>query len=389
MKSRVVLGLLLLFVLPGCWDKAELTEYAFVQAVAIDQSESMEFELTIHSYNPSSGAEVSGAIKQVKKGINIKTKADTIFEAVRDIPIHLGRKAKWDHMRVILISDKVARNQNVGEILDFFSRDHEPRSSVLLLISEGNAGDYLEIKPFIENTIGQQLRKIEESATKFSAKTSTVPLLDLAIQMQSETGTAMVPYIHKDNPPNYVSVAGIALLKKGKMVSGIVTPFDTQRLLMLMNKYESGILEIPCPADSSEKKKLKESIEVNTLDTKVTPIIKGKEVTVSVVTKIKGSVSELHCSVLKSKEDDKRFEDRIKKMVEHDIQRTITILQKDKMDIIGVGNKIFRKNPVLWKKLKPTWEERFAEMKFNVDVEITVLNTGLNAGTPFSEGGGG
>ncbi|MEC0236353.1 Ger(x)C family spore germination protein [Paenibacillus kribbensis] len=389
----VAISMLSFSLLTGCWDKSELTEFGYVQAVAIDRTEEGKVKLTTHFYNPTGGTEtggtkMGGADKTYQRSINIQTEADTVFEAVRDIPIHLGRKAKWDHMRIILIGEQLSRKQNVSEILDYFSRDHEPRATVLTLIAAGEAGDYLNTKPFIEQTVGQQFRKIEESTARYSAKSSRVPLFELAIQLKGESEVAMVPYIYKNESTQKIFVAGIALLKKGKLTGSILSSKDTGSLLMLINKYKSGILEYPCTETTGEKKTRKESYEIYSLDTKVTTSIKENEVTIHVLTKIKGAVGELRCSSLKSIEEGRQIENKINELVKRDILKVTQLLQKERMDAIGIGNQIYRKNPSLWKRWKPSWNERFAESRFEVVVETKILNTGMDVGTPFGEKGG-
>ena len=48
-------------------------------------------------------------------------------------------------------------------------------------------------------------------------------------------------------------------------------------------------------------------------------------------------------------------------MIEQDIKNTLALLQKQKMDVLGIGTRIYRKDPDLWYRLKPDWEERFSQ----------------------------
>ncbi|MFC5652521.1 hypothetical protein ACFPYJ_26060 [Paenibacillus solisilvae] len=63
------------------------------------------------------------------------------------------------------------------------------------MAAKGKAGKYLNVSPFIESTIGEQLRTMEYSATRYSAKTVKTNLLDLTIQLKSQVGIALLPYI--------------------------------------------------------------------------------------------------------------------------------------------------------------------------------------------------
>lgn len=383
-KSMIVM-LLCLLLLTGCWDKGELVEYAFVQAVAIDKSENGKLKLTTLFFKPTGGN--GGGSEEMKRGdtrsFTIQAEAHTIFEAIRDLTIHFGRKAKWDHMRVILINEKVIKQQDIGDILDFFSRDHEPRGTILVMATKGEAAKYLKVKPAIESTLGEQLRTMEIATTRYSAKSIDTNLLELTIQLNSEVGVALLPYIqfHK-NDPKELSAAGIAILKKGKQ-AGTLSPTKMQRLLMLTNQYKTGNIEFPCGIEG--KAKVKESLEVVSAKTKVVPVIQGDSLTVKLNTRIVGAISELRCSSVVKREDEDAYKKRIQETVEQEFRALMAELQAKRLDAIGLGNKIFAKNPALWKRWKENWDERFALAKFESHVEIHVLHTGLNVGKPYSK----
>ncbi|MEK3915624.1 Ger(x)C family spore germination protein [Paenibacillus sp. FSL H7-0331] len=378
----ILVSLVILGLTAGCWDNNELDEYGYVQAVAIDRTKDDLIQLTTLFYNPSTKMETSASAKPAEKGINIQTSGETIFEAIRDITKKFGRKPKWDHMRVILIGEQLAKTQNIREVLDFFSRDQEPRGTVLPLIAEGSAGDFLKIQPFIEQTIGQQYKKMETSGSLYSAKTSSIPLYDLAIQLKSPSKTSAIPYIHKNGSQNKAEVSGVAFIKDGKLVH-ILEETDTEAFMMLTDKYMSGILEFPCINSAKDQVQNKESFEVLSFNSKVTPIVEDDVVSIGVNIRIEGTVGELRCSLLKTKEDVERFEHTITDMVKKQLQHAISIFKRQELDAIGIGNQIYRKNPKLWKHLEPTWNKRLAQSQFQIDVDVEVLSTGMNVGTPF------
>lgn len=385
--ARLTVIWMMSIVAAGCWDNRELDEYGFVQAVAIDRQEDGRIDLTTHFYNPSSkseggeGAKSAQNSQSAQKGINIRTSGDTIFEAIRDIPMKFGRKAKWDHMRIILLGERLARAQNIGEVLDYFSRDHEPRGTVLPLIADGDAAQYLEIKPFIEQTIGQQYKKMETDGSRYSSKTSRIPLYELAIHLKNPSGTAAVAYIHRSGPGDDVVISKVAFFKQGKLAR-IIGEKDAEVYMILTDKYDSGILEFPCLGDG-EGARAKESFEVLSIDSKIYPEVRGEEIKVRAKVRIKGTLGELRCSVLKSRQDARRLEKRIGREVERRIQEGLADLQREKLDALGIGTQIYRRNPKLWRRLEPDWDDRFARIRFQVRVEVRMLSTGLNVGTPF------
>lgn len=98
-----VLAFIALVLLTGCWNKYELTEWAFVQAVAVDSTEDDRIRLTTQFYKPGGGME--GAPK-VSESFNIRTEGDNMSEAISNIANELGRVAQWGHIRIVLVSEK-------------------------------------------------------------------------------------------------------------------------------------------------------------------------------------------------------------------------------------------------------------------------------------------
>ncbi|WP_199614764.1 Ger(x)C family spore germination protein [Paenibacillus alkalitolerans] len=377
----------ILILLTGCWNRMELDNFAFVQATAIDLADDDEsIALTIQYYKPVSGTSQGGGPPS-QSFINVKTEDDTVFEAVRDMTIHFGRKAQFSHMRVLIIGERLARKRHVGEVLDLFSRDHEPRATVFIMIGKGKAAQYLEkTEPFIESTIGQQIRESERMAYLFSGKSVKTTFLDLMLQLKGQTGVATIPYVYFDpkNKPKTSPVTALGVMKEGKLVT-TVSAKKIESLLMVLNQYKSGVIEVVCPGQKNKKIKKMDAAEVAEVNTQMAVKIKGESVAVHVTTKIDGYVGELACTTIKTPEDMEKFNERVKKTVERDLKNTVAFFQKKKLDVFGIGNNVYRQNPALWKRLKRDWDERFAEIPFTYKIEVNIFNTGANLGVPVSK----
>lgn len=376
------LSLSALFVLTGCWDRAELPEKAFVMGLAIDQADDGKISLTTQVFKPAQGVGAVGGKAAETQYINVTAVDATVPRAIRDIPINLGRKAQWSHARLVIIGEKLARERGIFEILEIFYRDHEPRLTMSIMISEGRADKYLKMKPFIENTISQQLSQTESSTADSSGKTMDINLLKLGLQMKSEVGNAMVPYLYLSKDATRVTnVAGIALLKEGKLV-GKMEPAKVETLQMMLNKYQSGIMDIPCPNPSKQKQKI-EAVEVVSFSSKWQPtVIKENSLKVLVKVNMEVAVAELICSKLETVQDEKNFAKKVEGQMKQKIMETTDWLKKNKFDAIGLGNKIYQKNPPLWKQWKKNWPDRFANSEFDIDVEVKVINSGTIISKP-------
>lgn len=364
----------IIWILPGCWSKNELTERGFVMGVAIDQGKDGKIEMLTQIYRPTSAEGAKGAATGPTT-INISTNDESINEAIRDIPIHLGRKAQWSHMRVIIVGEKLARSVNIAKLLDLFYRDHEPRTTVSLMIAKGSASKMFEKKSLIEQTTAQQLLRAEESAYNNAAKTLNTSLLDLVKQLKSAHSDAVVSYIYEDKQTEMFTAAGLALFKDGKM-TGILPPGKLKGLIMLRNKFKSGIFEIPCEGRKNEL----ETVEILSMHTRVKPKLSGDEIIVSVTVQGEASTGELKCSTIDKQADEAAFVHKMEEEMKSQIRSTIRFLQMNKTDVIGVGNYIYRRDPKKWNGLKETWDKKFAEIPFDIDVELKLITNGTTTG---------
>lgn len=356
----------------GC-SRMELNERGFILGVAIDETEEGKIELTTQFYKPNEGT--TAATPKKESSFNIRTTGDSVFEAVRDLTIHLGRKAQWSHMQAIIVGEDLARKKPLGDILDFFYRDSEPRLTTPIMIAKNKAAPYLKENPFIEKTISRQFRGVQESSSRFSAKSIDMNLLGLQNELNGEMKSAVMPFVTTlQTETKEAVVSGGALFKQGIMV-GMLTPDQVQSYLMLVGRYQSGIVTVPC-----SKRKLPsdvESFEVQSAQIKVSPRIENHTVTAKVDVTIDGTMRELVCSSLQKTENHFTLQQKVAKHVERQLSKTIQSLQKQRADVIGIGDKLYQHQPRQWAALKKNWDEQFARVRFDYNVSIHITNTGL------------
>jgi spore germination protein KC len=378
MKVLSMIGVLI--VLSGCWSSRELTDFGFVMGVSLDQTEEGRIEVNAQIYSPMETIGGSGAGSKAPY-TNIKTVNDSVFDAVRDLTQYLGREAQWSHMRVILIGEQFAKEQDIGEILDFFYRDQETRLNSFVIVTKGKAADYWELKPFIERTMGQQLNTIQKMTADISGKTNSAMLLNIATELNSKLKTTMIPYIEKtEEKPEAPFSSGTVIISNGKMVDHL-SPGEVQKILMLTNEFKEGAIEFSCmEKQDEEEKKKKETLEVRSVHTKISPEFTNTPPTVHLVTKIEGNIGELNCTSITTKEEGKKVEKHISQKAKKEMEEVIKHLQEKKIDVLGIGNKLYQQDPALWKKWEKDWENMFADTQFVIDVKVMIKNTGMISG---------
>ncbi|NIK69340.1 MULTISPECIES: Ger(x)C family spore germination protein [unclassified Paenibacillus] len=367
-------------ILTGCWNRSELPQKGFILGAAIDQIKPDKIKLAVQIYKPGQKAGVQGG-KQAEPYVNIETKSESVFDAVRDITLHLGRKAQWSHIRVIIIDDETAGKTPLLSLLDEFYRDHETRMSTKVVISQGNASKYLEIKPLIEQTVTHQMNRMQEIGLRESGKVPAVNLLQLAQALKSQVPDTVLPYAIERK--GGVILPGAAMIKDGKMI-GTLTGSQTENILMLTNQFKHGALRLPCEPSGNNTKPKVEAVETHTIRTKITPVLNPDKLKVNVKVLIIGNISELKCSRLDKPEDEIHFQQRLKEEMEKKLMETIRVTQEQQIDLIGLGNSLYRNHTKVWKEWKKTWRERYAEADFEIEVTADITHTLTTVGKPVS-----
>ncbi|WP_163539258.1 Ger(x)C family spore germination protein [Gracilibacillus sp. YIM 98692] len=380
MKRWLTIAILLF--LTGCWSSKELVEYGFVMGISIDQTENEEIEFHAQIYSP---AETIGGTSggETPFYTNINSKGKSVFDSARNIPVYLGRKAQWSHMRVVLIGEDFAKKHNIGDVLEFFYRDHETRLMSYVLITNRKAADYWEMKPFIERTISQELRTILDSSANFTGKSKKSMLLNVAMDLKSKSKTTLIPYIKKTDNDSLAPVAnGAAVVQEGKMVD-YLDAADFEKIIMLKNEYKGGIINFPCM--DKENDKLQETIEVAALETNLSPQFNQESLSIDITTKIDGFLGELQCSTVTTADEVEKLEKHIAKNIQDDMNQVIHYLQENELDVLGIADKLYQQKPQLWKKHEAEWGKMLAESEVDLEVEVKVESTGMAGGEKVVE----
>ncbi|MDF2671291.1 MAG: Ger(x)C family spore germination protein [Paenibacillus sp.] len=371
--------LVLPFMLTGCWNKLELTERAFVQAVAIDAIGDNNIQLTTLFYKPGGGTLSEGAA--AAGGYNVTTQGSNLSDAMDKITSLLGRLSQWSHMRTLLISEKLASEQQLRSVIDHFMRDHEAREYVLVIITKGTASQYLQGKPFVENTMGQQLREMNYYTTRFTGKSRQSDMLQTSIQLKSQSGIAILPYMYMSSEDSSkAAIDGLAVLKNGIYVNNAIPISFTRYLLMMRNEYKRGVLGFPCQGQTEGKQNSFDHVAIRS-SMKVTP---SKEtVKVQIHLMLEGNYGGLYCSKVVTPQDEEKVIKDIRNMLEAELSKTVALIKNKKLDLLQLGDHLYRHHPALWKKWKPTWDQRLADASFNFQIDIRIINTGLIKAKPL------
>ncbi|MDD3074550.1 MAG: Ger(x)C family spore germination protein, partial [Eubacteriales bacterium] len=170
MKTVAVL-LLIIMLLPlsGCWDSVELDQLALVLLIGIDTDPMGDgFEVTVHVLNVAAGGTGGGGgSKNISQTLTLSARGQTLSDATRNLRGRVQGRFSFHHVRVVLIGEDLAR-KGIQPVLDFLFRAPEIRLTSYLLVCQGTAREKMLLAPEISGTLDEELRGLIEMQGEWS-----------------------------------------------------------------------------------------------------------------------------------------------------------------------------------------------------------------------------
>ncbi len=356
----------------GCWNYREIESLAIVAGAAVDKGENARYRMTVEVVKISGGKDTKTESKL------ISVEGDTIFECARNAISLSGKKLYWSHTKILIISKAIAED-GVIDMIDWFNRDSETRSSIHLLMSAEKTAEEI----FKGGEVTESIKSFElEDMIKNEDRLSKAPkteIWEFANNMGGEGIEASIATLKmKESEKGKVpSVGGTAIFKGDKLV-GVLDEEETKDMLFIRNKIKGGIIVQNVEAKKN-KKQIPIALEIFKSKTKLKPIInKGKiKFDISVQTIV--SLGELGGSINLI---DQKGRDELIKITEASLEKRLKktvkkIQQEFGSDILGFGMKIYEDDYESWKNVKNNWEERFKNIEVTVKAKVRIKNSAM------------
>ncbi|SHH68378.1 spore germination protein KC [Caloranaerobacter azorensis DSM 13643] len=378
MKStKKIVLIILLFInalnFTSCWNYKEINEVAIVGGMALDKNkENGKYIMTVEIMLP-----------EASDGLNMRPEiytmeGNTLFDAIRNFIAETGVKLYWSHLRVVLLSQDVAK-EGIVPTLDLFMRDAELRTDVWLLISKGKTAREIleEGTAKIHDTVSFHLHdmlKTEASISKYKG----VQFWDFVKTLSEEGSSPFLPTVElvdkgKEKIPK---ICGVAVFKKGKMV-GWLDGIETRALLFIRDEIKGGVI----PVKNVEDFNTDITLEIFRNETKLKPeLIGGKLImNIDVITDVGIAEIDAAKDLLRGK-GRKNVKKDAEALIEKQIEKVVKKVQREyKSDIFGFSGAICRTMPNVWKSIKGDWEDVFTELDIKVNVNVRIKWSALSS----------
>lgn len=394
MRNFIVMFILVLLggLLSGCGDRTELNELGIISATGIDGKEgawSVTYQTIIPSAMSSATGGSGGGGSQAAIH-TFSTEGQTIREAIDITNLENPRKLYFAHNNVLIIGKKAAE-AGIGPIVDYYLRNFESRETVNVLIADKDAKEILKQLVPPEMVPGVALAKILEKNTETGAYFPSITMYEIAQKISSDSSAAGIPQIsivgtgedkidsievfQKTSSDHKLKLSGLCVFSGTKRLATL-KPLESQGISWLDNNITTSTLSF----EQKNKKggKSLTSFRIRTARVTTTPVKGPLHYTLHVKAKLKGEITESSSAEDISKvEVIQSMQDKINKKIESEIQDSWEAIQKLNIDILGIANKIHRKYPKDWSKIKESWPEELAKIDLKVEVETAISRPGL------------
>ncbi|MWC27163.1 Ger(x)C family spore germination protein [Paenibacillus sp. MMS18-CY102] len=391
MMRKLVMGCLVVAMMfvSGCWNRREMNDLAIAVAYGIDKAGD-HYRLTVQVVDPGEVASQKGSSDRTPV-TTYQATGETIFEALRRLTKVSPRKIYNSHLRMLVISEKVAVD-GIGNVLDFVSRNHEHRADFYVVIAKDTtAANTLKILTHLESIPANQMFSSLEASERSWAPTSAITLDELIDDIVSSGKQPAVTGLRikgsqtagesKENVNEIASSTqliynGLAVFKKDKLL-GWLNEEESKAYNYIQDNVDSTVGVVYCPNGGNA------ALEVMRSDTKVKGKLEDGKPFIDISVRMRANVGEVRCSIDLSKEASiKQLEQNGNRKVQRFIEQAIaTVQNKYKVDIFGFGEVMHREQPKYWKAVRDDWDAQFQKLAYrvNVDIRIRYLGTQSNS----------
>ncbi|MCA0758029.1 Ger(x)C family spore germination protein [Paenibacillus sp. N4] len=391
-RLLIVLSIVSLLLLTGCWSKDEIEDLSLYVGLALDEEHKTKLEHKLDKFsirkekeniltltvqvvdkqNEDKGQSQGSMRDPSKKAyLNISQTGNSIFEMMRDYATQLERPVVGHHLKVIVINEQLARRYSLPQLLDFFLRDNDIRQNCAVFMSNGLARNTMEAKG---NTIVPAFRLLGMMDNRYRTLKIIPPvrLYHLEAKMHARASYLLQNVTAAEGE---VHMSGAAVIDgKTQKFKGTLNEAELLGITWLRGDGKGGLIKCTDPETN-----LPVTYELKSMKSKIRSKVAGNQISFDVQIETEGRIIEDWS--MNSSPIDEAFIERVEQsgseMVSKLIKQALAKIQKNyKTDVVGFGTRLHIEHPRLWKQMKENWDERFADIPITYSVKLNITETG-------------
>ncbi|MFP7296609.1 Ger(x)C family spore germination protein [Neobacillus niacini] len=398
-KSKIIiLFIIFLPLLSGCWDSREIEQRANVLAIGVDKASEEEKEnedeishlgkkfpapdedmikvtaqIAIPGRIPLGPQMPGGSEKPV---LVIEVVGHTFQDAMLNLQQEVSDEIFLGHLRIIVVSEEIAR-QGTARFNDFLRRNPEIRRTASLVVSKESAAKYMNITPELERIPSLYLANMVDNLSAIGKFPPS--FIGLFWTIYSSKGQEpYLPYLALKEKST-IQLNGLAYFHGDKMV-GKTNPLEIGTFMSVIGIGRGGYGAFAVVPGEDE------SVLVRAVSrkTRTKVSIKNGRPHVSIKIQYESEIDEKESAKIQLSDSSvlKKIEKEASKDTKKSIEKLIKRTQKSNSDIFGFGEHFRAKVPKYWNKnvkTKEKWSEIYKNITFDINVDTHIHRVGMKS----------
>lgn len=372
---KLVLVLMLCVVLlVGCWDKIEIEDRIFVLGIGIDKAKAEEKSQPSDKYVINFVSPIVAALKKGGGGgdtfSTYKTVTSVFTYGLNQMYERTDKKLSFQHTRILIFGEDILKEEAAfKEVLDAIGRSNEFHRNMYVFVVQGRADEVFKIKPKFTSLLAMYISGIAEN-NLYQSSIYRMPAYQMYDNLENFKGDTVIPSLRASK--DEAKVSGVGIIKNYKLI-GYLDDEDSETLNWLNNTASGGIIE-------GEYNGIKIPYKYNDFDTNLV-LDKVEEdkiyLTYNMITE--GSATEY---IWGEKLMDQKLLDTLGKSIAKSIEArskgVINKFQKElKVDLVGVAEQLRKHNPQVYKSIEKDYESYFSNnVVIDVKAKVSIRRVG-------------
>lgn len=395
-KIKLIISIFIIFTLTGCYDYREINDLAIVGATEINKIDD-NYQVTVQAINPQAPDKTTNP--QAPFVIYTGT-GKTIQEAYRSITLTSSRFLYSNHLQLLIINEKVAK-EDISSIIDYYVRNPGIRTEFYILI--GKDDNILSITTPIDEIPSASIKESIENNYKYYGVTSRVTFSEFVDMNLNPNLEIVLPSIElikdiptkdkdeqkdeKSNEENDESsqdetsnkntestevkskylLSGYAIFKDSHLI-GYLNNEESIHYNILNNNIKNTIITYEC-----DKNKY---LAIEVIDSNSSTKIKNNNVEITI--NLEGNINEVHCNIdIKKSENISKISKEIEKKLNKEITDNILNIRTTyKSDIFKFKDIIYKHDYNYYQKIKNNYDEAYQNLNISVKTNVNLIEKG-------------
>ncbi|MCM3734103.1 Ger(x)C family spore germination protein [Fictibacillus nanhaiensis] len=361
--KKAGIGILLLLLLTGCWDRLPLRDLKLVDIAGFDldkESEDVELHFVVTKLK-SAGQGEGEPNSEITK-----LKGPSLVQAIGQGEYIDQAPFLGVNTRIYLLSKRFASHDPVGKLAFLL---HAPYASINtpVVILDGSMSKFLKTDSSPKKEFTKNLNEFILSIEKNGIMTN-VSMMDFILSQKEPIEDIALPLLKPFD--SGMELTGALLFRQGKNTGAEIDIEQVRMLMMMLGKYNgrqkyTGNLSNDTDYGFSVKRG-NSRITISQVPSQLPKVNIG--------VRLKINVFQLGEDSYTLKPDYvNRMEKELSKHLEEKAVETIKTLQKANCDVLGIGKQLKAYHPNIWKSLN--WRKDYPRLSIEPNFEVQILNS--------------